>query len=112
MCGLGKFCSQFALFTEKFTQSTKNLRDRQSHRLQQISCLGSLTTSIERGGCLQTTVITFIEPSAKREGQPTLPLSHETIGAFQNGLETNLTVNGKQPINNRNIKFGPKSLTR
>ena len=36
MCGLGKFCSQFALFTEKFTQSTKILRDRRSHRSRQI----------------------------------------------------------------------------
>ena len=34
--GLGKFCSQLALFTEKFTQSTKFLRD---HRSRQISCL-------------------------------------------------------------------------
>ena len=39
MCGLGKFCSQFALFTEKFTQSTKFLRDRWSHRSRQISSL-------------------------------------------------------------------------
>ena len=31
-----KFCSQFALFTEKFTQSTKILRNRRLHRLRQI----------------------------------------------------------------------------
>ena len=37
--GLGKFCSQFALFTEKFTRSTKILCDRRSRCLRQISCL-------------------------------------------------------------------------
>ena len=39
--GLGKFCSQFVLFTEKFTQSTKILRDRRLHWSQQISCLAA-----------------------------------------------------------------------
>ena len=36
---LGKFCSQLALSTEKFTQSTKFLRDRRLHRSRQISSL-------------------------------------------------------------------------
>ena len=39
-----KFCSQFALFTEKFTQSTKILRNRRLHRLRQIWTLPSTKT--------------------------------------------------------------------
>ena len=44
--GLGKFCSQFALFTEKFTQSTKILRDCRSHRSRQISSLPPTTPTL------------------------------------------------------------------
>ena len=39
--GLGKFWPQFALFTERFMHSTKILRERQSHRSQQISWLNT-----------------------------------------------------------------------
>ena len=44
--GLGKFCSQFALFTEKFTQSTKFLRDHRSHRSRQISSLSHQSSGV------------------------------------------------------------------
>ena len=45
---IGKFHSLFAFSNEKFTQSTKNLRDRRSHRSRQISSLGFAFTLLPK----------------------------------------------------------------
>ena len=73
---MDKIVQLFALFSEKFTQLTKNLRDRRSQRSRQISTLSELNGEYVRKA-----------RNTDRQYCGTAPGTTGPVGAFGEGSE-------------------------